>query len=228
MSIYYVEEDNLSEHLRNPDIPNVCPVCKYTIFPECLLVSDKEYDRETGIVIKEVVFKCTNTQCASLFIGEYECLGHQSLICATIPKLVENVKVSEAIEEISPEFVSIYTQAIQSEKLGLDSICGVGYRKAIEFLVKDYLKSTDNDEYTHEQVESTSLRNCITQWIKDPKIKAVLERATILGNDETHYKRKFIDKDIHDLKLLIELTLHYIDMDLTFKKIEETFPLKSI
>jgi hypothetical protein len=40
------------------------------------------------------------------------------------------------------------------------------------------------------------------------------ERATWLGNDETHYVRKWEDKDINDLKILIKVTLHWIEMEL--------------
>lgn len=108
--------------------------------------------------------------------------------------MVDNIEVSEEIKRISPDFNKIYDQAHQAEKLGLDSICGVGYRKAIEFLVKDYLKSIGSDKYTNEQVESTSLRNCIKQWVEDARIRGALERATILGNDETHYKKSIKTK----------------------------------
>lgn len=34
-----------------------------------------------------------------------------------------------------------------------------------------------------------------------------------LGNDETHYVRKWEDKDLKDLKKLISLTIHWIEMD---------------
>lgn len=219
------KEEHLSKYLENPAIPNVCPVCKHTIIPQSLLVSDKDYEESTQIAIQEVVFKCTNINCNSLFIGQYECYGSHSELFETRPKQVGHIEVSDEIIKISPDFYSIYNQAIQAEELGLDKICGVGYRKAIEFLVKDYLKAIETEEYTHEQVENTSLRNCIKQWIKDPRIRGVLERATILGNDETHYKKVYLDKDINDLKLLIQLTLHFIDMDLTYKQIEKSFPL---
>ena len=33
-----------------------------------------------------------------------------------------------------------------------------------------------------------------------------------LGNDEVHYTRKWEDKDIHDLKSLIMMTVSHIDL----------------
>lgn len=45
---------------------------------------------------------------------------------------------SQEIKDLSPNFVKIYHQAEQAENTGLSDICGLGYRKALEFLVKDY------------------------------------------------------------------------------------------
>ncbi len=49
-------------------------------------------------------------------------------------------------------------------------------------------------------------------------------RAVWLGNDQTHYLRKWEDKDLADLKRLIQLTLHWIEMDELTKKTLEDMP----
>ena len=38
------------------------------------------------------------------------------------------------------------------------------------------------------------------------------KRAAWLGNDETHYLRKWEGKDLDELKRLIELTIRWIEM----------------
>lgn len=43
-------------------------------------------------------------------------------------------------------------------------------------------------------------------------------RAVWLGNDETHYVRKWEEKDVNDLKLLVRLTVNWIDNVLLTKK----------
>jgi len=48
------------------------------------------------------------------------------------------------------------------------------------------------------------LSACIQQYIDNEKIKLVSKRAVWIGNDETHYVRKWIEKDIEDLKRLID------------------------
>ena len=52
----------------------------------------------------------------------------------------------------------------------------------------------------------------VNEYIEDQGIKDLAERALWLGNDETHYLKKWIDKDLHDLKFLIEMTCYHIHM----------------
>lgn len=115
---------------------------------------------------------------------------------------------SEAIEEISPSFVKIYNQAAKAEANGLDEVAGVGYRKALEFLVKDYLIGTYPDE--EDEVRKKYLGDCIKEHLKDEALRNCAQLAAWLGNDETHYERRWIDKDIEDLKNLISLTAHSV------------------
>jgi hypothetical protein len=68
------------------------------------------------------------------------------------------------------------------------------------------------------------LANCIATCIDDDKIKQMAKRAAWLGNDETHYVRKWADKDLNDLKNLISLTRHWIEMDQLTKDFVKDMP----
>lgn len=124
------------------------------------------------------------------------------------------------VKELSPNFVLIFGEAEIAEQEKLMQICGVGYRKALEFLIKDYLiKKIPRDE---EIIKKKLLKDCIKDHIDSTKIKTIAEKAAWLGNDETHYVRKWEDKDLTDLKNLINITVHYILMELQADKyIEE-------
>jgi len=50
----------------------------------------------------------------------------------------------------------------------------------------------------------------ISSHIENAQVKACAHRATWLGNDETHYVKKWETKDIEDLKQLIRLTETWI------------------
>jgi hypothetical protein len=78
-------------------------------------------------------------------------------------------------------------------------------------LIKDYLiRKRPADKAA---IETIMLGPCIENYVTDPRIKEVTKLATWLGNDETHYQRRWIDKDLNDLKTLIKLVLHWIEAD---------------
>ena len=128
----------------------------------------------------------------------------------------------EVIKKISQSFVKIYNEAFAAEQYSLFEICGVGYRKALEFLIKDYAISKNSPK--KGEIEKTLLGQVIQNYIADNRIKSVAKRAAWLGNDETHYLRKWEGKNLTDLKKLIELTVHWIMMETLTESFEEDMP----
>jgi hypothetical protein len=122
----------------------------------------------------------------------------------------------------SPLFQEIYNQALQAESLKLNHIAGMGYRKALEFLIKDYLINFKEEDA--EVIKGKLLGRCIKNHIENENIRELAERAAWLGNDETHYYRTWIGKDINDLKQLIDLVIHWISMEILTKKMIEGMP----
>ncbi len=116
---------------------------------------------------------------------------------------------SDAIQKISPSFCSIYDQAAIAESAQLQSVSGVGYGKALEFLIKDYAKQENPND--SEQIDRATLGACIKSFVNDPGIRESATLATWLRNDETHYVRKFLTKDIEDLKKIVNLTIGLIE-----------------
>lgn len=64
-----------------------------------------------------------------------------------IPPLSVKDDFSDEIKDISPSFVRIYKQAAESELLSLHELSGMGYRKALEFLIKDFIVYLDPNEH---------------------------------------------------------------------------------
>jgi hypothetical protein len=54
--------------------------------------------------------------------------------------------------------------------------------------------------------------------------KATASRAAWLGNDETHYVRKWEQADLESLKKFIQLTMHWIEMEELTKEGEKGMP----
>ena len=118
--------------------------------------------------------------------------------------------------------MEIYGQAAAAEEHQLSQITGVGYRKALEFLVKDYCIAKQPDKA--EEIKRTPQATCIKTYVDDANTKRCAERAAWLGNDETHYVRRWEDKDINDLKTLIKLTMAWLQNSLLTEKYLSDMP----
>lgn len=81
-------------------------------------------------------------------------------------------------------------------------------------MVKDYLAAYlyKDEPSKQEEVRRAFLANVIDKHIGQERIKQCAKRAAWLGNDEVHYTRKWENKDIHDLKSLILMTVNHIDL----------------
>jgi hypothetical protein len=146
--------------------------------------------------------------------------GNDYLLREVTPFKPKTRNFVEIISELSPDFCEIYKQSMIAEQRGLNQISGMGYGKALEFLVKDLLVKDKKDK--EAEIKAMPLSRCIQSYIDDTRIKECAQLATYLRNDETHYIRKWVDKDVEDLKVLIELTLRWIEsVKLTEKYIAE-------
>jgi hypothetical protein len=185
-------------------LPDKCPFCHNSITPNVLFAH----------VEREVFMYCPNNECKQSFIGYYSQISGNNYWTYTGKTSKGNYvqrSFSDIILGISKDFMTIYNQSYFAEQNGLSEICGVGYRKSIEFLIKDYsiLKFPDKEE----TIKNIFLGKCIEDYVNDDKIKSVAKRAVWLGNDEAHFVRKWEGKNLEDLKKLIELTVRWIEIE---------------
>lgn len=189
--------------------PDTCPQCHHAIE-----LSDQFFvslDESRKIV--QVVHRCPKLACQSVFIANYalDTSSGRYTYQNTAPSKYVPRNFSDIIHKVSLDFCDIYNQSSASESQGLLKICGVGYRKALEFLIKDYLIKQHPDKA--EVIKKQFLGKCIEEYVSNTNIKAVSKRAVWLGNDETHYVRVWEGKDLQDLKGLVDLTVHWIEME---------------
>jgi hypothetical protein len=215
--------------------PDKCPLCHFAITPielgmgvQCIV---------NGTLCVDRALWCPNVKCERMFIARYthrKQVGltagqpEQFALYSCMPRELTSQAQSETISAISPDFCQIYEQASKAEQYELVLVAGPGYRKALEFLIKDYVVSQFAEEDVGKKaaqqadVEKMQLGPCIAKYVKNEQVKEISKRAVWLGNDETHYVRKWEGKDLEDLKRLISLTLHWIEMDkLTADAIKE-------
>jgi len=131
------------------------------------------------------------------------------------PFSYEKIEFDKIINTVSPSFGKIFNESANAEKRGLREIAGVGYRKAIEFLIKDYCILSNAGEEI--RIKGMALAQCIAEFVDHDSIKVCAERAVWIGNDETHYVRLWEDKDIENMKELIEMMINWILLDMRTK-----------
>jgi hypothetical protein len=204
--------DGMTAEYEIPERPDRCPLCHHGIDPIQIAAHAVE---DNGL---EVVFRCPLKPCQRLFIAHYENSYNRWYFRGEVaPQNIEPPDFPAVIPEVSRDFVQIYTEAREAHQRKRLRIAGVGYRKALEFLIKDYLigrlPKDEEGEKQKSGIIKAQLGPCIRDYVDDPRVKAVAERATWLGNDETHYARLWEGKTIDDLTRLIDLTVHWIAME---------------
>jgi hypothetical protein len=156
------------------------------------------------------------------------------------PMTPDTYQRDEVLAELSPEFYDIMDQSLAAEQRRLDLIAGMGYRKALEYLVKDYvtreihqrlnaLSASGDAEAKEKAAEEWSaivmqpLANII-KMIPHALLQQAAERAAWLGNDETHYTRLWNKHDVDDLKQLVFIVMNYMSMELKAQKYVDSMP----
>lgn len=202
--------------------PTVCPLCKHAIDPvelHCHIYTDESDSLHMGFfyLCKHCFRVFTVLHDVSLFRDQtYRQHTFSASVSYVGPQLHEDKVFDEAICKLSPQFVRIYNQAYAAEDSNLDEIAGIGYRKALEFLIKDFCLSEHPDD--KESILSMPLGACIKKYIDNQQISDLASRSVWLGNDETHYIRKHEDRDITDLKRFIQATAYFVAMSLISKE----------
>jgi hypothetical protein len=149
-----------------------------------------------------VVFQCTWRDCAETFFGYYTRRdgkqGTADYLVKVAPISPQKANFAESVSKVSTDFIEIYNQAIAAESAGLDEIAGIGLRKALEFLIKDFCINQHPTEIV--AIKNMDLGPCIKKYCDDARLISAASRAVWLGNDEAHYTRRWIDREHYRFK----------------------------
>lgn len=215
--------------MSKTDIPNKCPHCHVVILPKEL----SQY--RTGNLSNDlfIIWQCVNHQCQKNFITihEYDIENEHYVFISFLngspflPAWDKNInELKDANTGKKSRFFKIYIDSLISENRGLLEIYGIGYRKALEFLVKDWAIHTNPDEKA--KIEKQTLGQVIDNYLNGVP-KELAKRANWLGTDETHYIKKRTEHDVQDMKALIDLLVARITTQIKEEKfINDIKPVK--
>jgi hypothetical protein len=192
--------------------PDHCPRCTRLISPTPLSQAHETID---GFL--EVLFRCPH--CKRLIISIYEKQYHGAGYAHYLRRSVPSSPVSYTfplIDQVSNRFSALYNQSSAAESYGLNEIAGTGYRKTLEFLVKDYCIALHPSDA--EAIKKKFLKNVIDDYLDGGKLKTAATLTTWLGNDEGHYERRWVDADLQDLKALLNLTVTFVNEEVQLQE----------
>lgn len=210
-------------------VDNVCPICNFSI--DMTSNNSVNYNDINSLEQQQCnilsIHWCPH--CSRGFVVEHHMIAHEEILgvygtdinyveCSqsVFPTRVDNLTIDENIRQISPRFYEVYKQCLKAKKSGLNELYGMGFRKALEFLVKDFAISENSAERCN--IVSTSLHNCIEKYFKDSEAKTGLLACKWIGNNETHYINSNDKEDLQLLEELIDDTLYYIHRELRRKQ----------
>lgn len=215
VSVYFRKSSGTSE--REIEFPHSCPHCGMTMKPTFYhAISDNSYSDSFQTI--GVLFSCSVPDCKKFFSGQYRNLRadvyrEPSVVVLPYTSLV-GYHLPENLNVVSPKFIEIYEEAFEIEKLQKFNAAGMVYRKALEFLVKDFAILRNPDPVDVENIQKDMLGKVITDYFSDfPRIQTLAKASAWIGNDETHYTRRHEDYDIEDLKNFVNAVALFISAD---------------
>lgn len=204
--------------------PSKCPYCKHYIRVTRIEGKSTTTD-ERQLYLS---FMCPN--CEQVFITLYniesylnqDCTGYSGKAKALYKYKREmfpdysTKEFDKIILDNFKDFVNIYNQSYKAEQAKLNDVAGSGYRKALEYFIKDFC--IEILQIDKSQIENKFLGNVIKEHITDQRIIDMAEKAAWLGNDQTHYDVKWADKDINDLKRILDVIIYFVEIELYYKQ----------
>lgn len=214
MSIIVVSSSskNWTDKNVSIDIPKTCPYCGRMVTPHILSSYLNRNDNMDRLSFTSffVCNACSETFAAQYFL-HLGSEGYRGSFKKTIPtQYTETFKIDSRIADISPRYAALSEDSDVALSHGLTDLAGMGYRKALECLLKDSLiyKYPDSDK---NDIIRLSLFDTIARF-KDinPDLVKVANQARVIGNEYTHYDTKYESYDITDLKNLIQISSHWL------------------
>ena len=187
------------------ELPDICPWCNKGISPIPLTKTRAAEGNEFGFILACPV--CKHLFLSLHIIHQNRWGGLSSQRVSNPPFRLPPMPIPSEIKQHYPDFYQIYEQASIAEIGGLDKICGMAYRKALEILVKQYLiqQSPDNEE----EMLNEPLGRSITR-IPFEKIRNLAKAISWIGNDQTHTVQKHPDYNVPEMKKFMLALCHLI------------------
>ncbi len=186
--------------------PQKCPhcgVCNDADYIKCLYSDYNETENPDKLLI--MAWRCTI--CRKIYISFHLIRDNQCTYLNMYPR--KNISFfDDNLKNISPAFFDMYNQALQAESNDNFELAAIGFRTSVEFLIKDYAINVLNE--SPDNVEKLNLYDAISKYLNRENTLKAADVVRILGNDFTHYSRKYPEFDFNIVKQYMDLFIQEI------------------
>ena len=195
--------------------PNLKFIAEYPLeCPHCNAYGTATIVAQSNILYDNYMyhlFILQNECCSGISQAVYKVRGGRGELIGLLPVVFATPSLPESLEKISPRFVKLYTQCFNAEQQGCFELAGSGYRNAIEVLVKDF--AINELQASETEVTKKTLAKAIETYLPNINLAQSADVVRVLGNDHTHYERKYDDIDFQVLKRYLQIFINNIDCE---------------
>lgn len=192
-------------------ILSICPYCSVANNP---ITKHFGVSKINGNDIVSFIHTCPLCNKSTATIQEIS--EKKGTIIAEYPLTLEG-NFSENIEKVSQGFIKMYNQAFTSEQLNNIELAGMGYRCALEILIKDYALYFNLD--TKENIAKLNLNRSIQTFFQT-EIESFISAdvVRILGNEHAHWdKSEENSNSLEVLKAYLDIFVKQIEVKMLIK-----------
>lgn len=196
---FFRDNKQLNINMYEPDKPDYCEFEKmHTFFNPVKDIYKNDVTKKNFVV----VYQCMS--CKKFICIEYDTMGRTPIpydYNFTTPDFPFDESTTKVLEKLSPRFIKVYKQASVAEKSKLDEIDKASYRKSIEILINDFLRSNGvPDDNLKDKFLSQKIR-----MLPDNELfqQSVPQLIAWIGNDGSHAYEKHPQLTVDDMKKII-------------------------
>lgn len=207
-------EKNTRETLRLSDNnfnfplkkPMCCPYCN--AFEDGTNIDRKLLTLGNGKYHGVVLYRCTYCRQSYTVIYDIDTLKKKGNFGTFFP-IASVTYENKLLANLSQKFIDMYNQALRAELKGDIELAAIGFRQALECLVKDY--AINELEKPSEEVSRKKLFAAISEYLGEQDLIKTADVVRILGNDYAHYERKYPEHDFQLLKNYMEIFIRLVE-----------------
>ena len=188
--------------------PATCPYCGYGT--DAPVMSRGSFHMGGNVYMLAGTCKCTHCN-KTFFFACYRNISEtpDSPCSFCFPENSFTPYKNDVLSQISKRFIQMYNQALNAEFNNSLDLAAIGYRSSLEILVKDFAISELG--VSEDEASKKSLCDAIGTYLMQEDLVKTADVVRILGNDYTHFKRKYLDFDFNLLKYYMDIFMKQIE-----------------